>query len=118
MNDITRLLFIINISWIIVHELDAIQQHEWRFFFMRIPISDQFAYQIFTALHIPLLVFMLWNINAQWFQVGLDLFLIGHAGVHLLLRHHPLIQFNQFFSRIWIFGGAILGAIHLILLSL
>ena len=112
----TNLLFILNITFITVHELDAIQQHEWRAFFGFTPLSDEAAYRLFTALHVPLLLFILWNLHSYPFQVGLDIFLIIHAGVHWILRNHPLVTFNNWFSRIWIFGGALLGALHLLLL--
>jgi hypothetical protein len=100
------------------HELDAIQQEEWRFFFAALPVSDQTAYRLFTALHVPLLVFILWQMPSVRFQIGFDLFTIIHAGLHWGLRHHPQIRFNNWFSRLWIFGAAVLGAIHLLLLQL
>ena len=110
------LLFILNVTFITIHELDAIYQHEWRVFFGFTTLSDEAAYRLFTALHVPLLMFILWNLQIRPFQIGLDIFLIIHAGLHWFLRNHPLVTFNNWFSRIWIFGGALLGAIHLLLL--
>ncbi|KAA3647186.1 MAG: hypothetical protein DWQ07_06715 [Chloroflexi bacterium] len=110
------LLFITNVAFIITHELDAIRQGEWRFFFAPTNLSDQHAYRIFTALHVPLFVLIIWNLNSFPFQVGFDIFLMVHAGLHWLLREHPLIDFNNGFSRFWIFGGSLLGALHIILL--
>ena len=112
----TSLLFILNVTFITMHELDAIYQHEWRFFFAPTSLSDEAAFRLFTALHVPLLVLILWNLQSVPFQMGFDIFLIIHAGLHWLLRNHPLITFNNWFSRIWIFGAAFLGTIHLILL--
>ncbi|MEM7029064.1 MAG: DUF6713 family protein [Chloroflexota bacterium] len=112
-----ELLFITNIAFLVIgHELDAIDKKEWRFFFAWSSLDDRVAYQLFNALHLPLFVIIIWYRQSSGFQVGFDLFLIAHAGVHWLLRHHPLIQFNTWFSRLWIFGGAILGALHLVLL--
>lgn len=117
MENLVELLFIVNLSFLIVaHELDAIKQHEWRFFFALTPLSDQAAYRLFTIIRIPLFVFIIWNLQSYWFQIGFDIFLILHAGIHWLLRNHPMIKFNSWFSRLWIFGGALLGAIHIILL--
>ena len=110
------LLFLTNVAFIITHELDAIRKHEWRFFFALTNLSDQNAYRIFTALHLPLFVFIIWNVNSLSFQIGLDIFLIAHAGVHCLLRNHPKVTFNNWFSRLWIYGGALLGALHLLLI--
>ncbi len=112
----TNLLFILNITFLTIHELDAIHQHEWRVFFAFTGLSDEAAYRLFTALHVPLLMFIFWNLQIRPFQIGLDIFLIIHAGLHWILRNHPLVTFNNWFSRIWIFGGALFGAIHLFLL--
>ncbi len=117
MDTIVELLFIINLAFFMTHELDAIQRHEWRFFFALTPLSDQAAYRLFTALHIPLFVFTIWNLPLFWFQVGFDMFLIIHAGLHRVLRNHPEIKFNNWFSQVWIFGGALLGTIHIALLQ-
>jgi hypothetical protein len=117
METLLLLLFIINVTILVMgHELDAIHQQEWRFFFAAIPLSDQTAYRLFTALHIPIFVFILWNLQSFRFQIGFDLFLIIHAGLHWFLRHHPKVNFNNWFSRLWIFGGAFLGFLHLGLL--
>lgn len=107
-------LFLVNVVWLIIHELDAIDQQEWRFFFGSF-MSDQAAYRLFTALHVPLLVFILANAANREFQIVFNLFLIVHAGLHFALRQHPLILFRSTFSRGWIYGGALLGGLHLAL---
>ena len=113
------LIFLTGLSFLVIgHELDAIQNHEWRFFFAKIPISDQAAYQIFTALHVPLAVWIIWAWQNPSFQFWFDIFLIAHGLVHWLLRNHPKVKFNNNFSRLWIFGGAFLGLIHLWLVFL
>ena len=117
METFVELLFVINLSFLVMaHELDAIHQQEWRFFFASVPLDDKAAYRLFTALHVPLFVFIVWNLQSFWFQLGFDIFLIIHAGLHWILRNHPKINFNNWFSRLWIFGGALLGAIHIALL--
>jgi hypothetical protein len=107
------LIFYSGIACLLIHELDAIQQHEWRFFFALSSINDKRAYHIFVALHLPLFVLIFWYLPSSTFQIGFDIFLMIHAGLHGLLRNHPLITFNNGFSRLWIWGGAVLGAIHL-----
>ena len=119
MESLVELLFIINVAFLVMgHELDAIENHEWRFFFAITPFSDQTAYRLFTIIHVPLFVFIIWNLQSFWFQVRFNIFLIIHAGLHWVLRNHPKINFNNWFSRLWIFGGALLGATHLALLQL
>ena len=118
METVVDALFVTNVAFLVIaHELDAIQHHEWRFFFALTPLSDQAAYRLFTALHVPLFVIIIWNLQSFRFQVGFDIFLIIHAGLHWMLRNHPKIKFNNWFSRLWIFGGAFLGALHLTLLQ-
>ncbi|MEM7132822.1 MAG: DUF6713 family protein [Chloroflexota bacterium] len=115
MNSLIDLLFLTALAFLLIgHELDAIRQREWRFFFASISVSDQAAYRIFTALHVPLVVAILWYMESFWLQASLDIFAIAHAGIHWLLRKHPLIDFDNGFSRFWIYGAAALGGIHLI----
>jgi hypothetical protein len=109
------MLFLVAMAFLFVHELDAIQQHEWRFFFALLPVSDTTAYRIFIAAHVPLFVLIIWNMPSSSFQTAFDLFLIFHAVLHWALRNHPKIKFNDRFSQFWIFGGALLGAIHLVM---
>lgn len=110
------LIFLTGLCFLVIgHELDAIQQHEWRFFFAKIPVSDQTAYQVFTALHVPLSIWIIWVWQNPSFQFWFDIFLIAHAGVHWLLRNQPLITFNNWFSAVWIYGAAAIGLLHLLL---
>lgn len=112
-----HLLFLTVVSFLVAHELDAIRQQEWRFFFAPVAVSDETAYRIFTALHAPMFVIVLWYGESPAFQMGVDVFMIVHWLLHLGLRNHPTIQFESWFSRFWIVGGASLGAFHLLLTS-
>lgn len=112
------LLFLLGIAMLMIHELDAIQQQEWRFFLSWTGMDDQRAYQLFTAAHLPLFVLIMAHVTTPGVQFALDLFLIVHALVHTLLRHHLHIRFNNGFSRLWIYGGAGIGFVHLLVNSL
>ena len=107
-------LFLVAVGWFAVHELDAIRRREWRFFFTPLPVSDETGYRLFVALHLPLFVAILWLLPSQVFRLGFDVFLIGHAGLHLGLRNRPTVAFDDPFSWLWIYGGAVLGAVHLL----
>jgi hypothetical protein len=48
-------------------------------------------------------------------QLGIDSFAVVHGLLHFWFRNHPLIEFDSWFSRVWIFGGSLLGALHLVL---
>jgi hypothetical protein len=113
-----NLLFFIGIAWLATHELDAILHHEWRIFFFLKPFNDVTAYRIFTVLHIPLFAIIIWFAPIRTFQIGFDLFLIVHVGLHWICRHHPKYEFNDWFSNMLIIGAGVVGAIHLGLLWL
>ena len=118
MNISYDLIFLTGLCFVVIgHELDAIQNREWHVFFAKIPISDKAAYQIFTALHVPLAIWIIWVWQSPSFQFWFDIFLIAHGIVHWLLRNHPLVKFNSWFSHFWIFGGSLLGIIHLLLVN-
>ncbi len=119
MNTPIDLLFLTGLSFLVIgHELDAIYNREWRFFFAKIPLDDTTAYQIFTALHVPLAIWIIWVWPNRSFQFWFDIFLIAHGLVHWLLRNHPKVHFNNNFSRFWIYGGSLIGLIHLIIVNL
>lgn len=113
MSIVTRTLFLMVVVCFFVHELDAIRQHEWRFFFAPVPVDDETAYQLFTALHAPLFILILWFLESSPLRMGLSAFAILHGVLHIFLRNHPLVSFDSWFSRIWIVGGALFGMLHL-----
>lgn len=117
MPTLESLVLLTGVACLLLHELDAIHQAEWRFFFTWTGMSDERAYRLFTALHLPLFVLILANLASPAFQIGLDSFMIGHAVAHLLLRRHPLIRFRSPFSWLWIGGAGLLGGLHLLLLA-
>lgn len=108
------LLFLSNLAWLMAHELDAIYQGEWRFFNIPFQLRDEIAYRIFTLLHVPMFIALIWAISSEAFQIGFDIFIIGHAIVHWLLRNHPKVTFNSYFSRVLIFTPVITSIIHLV----
>ena len=110
----TDLLFLLAVTFLFNHELDAVQQHEWRIFSVPLSVSDKVAFQVFVAFHILFFGFIIWFINESWLRIGLDVLLIAHVFIHYTLRKNPNLSFNGF-SWIWILGGGVLGAIHLLL---
>lgn len=115
-----NVLFFVNIAWFATHELDAIYRHEWRTFQSMTPwlgrLSDLDAYRLFTLLHIPLTLAIIWAAQYPLFQIGFDLFLIVHVGLHWLYRHHEHNEFEGWFSWALIVGAGLFGALHLVLL--
>jgi hypothetical protein len=112
---VPTVLFSSVVAFLLVHELDAIRQREWRFFFTPLTVDDETAYRLFAGLHAPLFVLLLVYAESPVFQLGVDSFAIVHGLLHLGLRNHPLIEFDSWFSRFWIVGGSLLGGFHIVL---
>ncbi|GAB4512645.1 MAG: hypothetical protein OHK0046_12500 [Anaerolineae bacterium] len=110
------LVFFAALGLLVAHELDAVLHQEWRFFPFLKPFDDVTAYRIFVLAHVPLLILILANLDSRGFQVGMDAFLIIHAGLHVILRHHPDLDFNNAFSMSVILGAGMMGVLHLLLL--
>lgn len=118
MAEFTATLFALNLALLATHELDAVRAAEWRLLPGLNRIADpQTAFRTFTLLHVPLFALLFWAADRPAVQVGLDLFLIAHAGAHFALRRHPLYDFNNTPSRLLIFGAVPTAALHLLLLG-
>ncbi|MBK8022655.1 MAG: hypothetical protein IPK19_14790 [Chloroflexi bacterium] len=109
------LIFVLGLAFLLTHELDAVERGEPAFFFGWAGLSEAACRRWFIAAHVPLFVVILASLMSSGLQIGLDIFLIVHAGLHLLLRDHPLIRFNTWDSQLWIFGAALSGAAHLVM---
>ena len=84
-------------------------------------MEDEAAYLVFTALHVPIYVLLLWGLYDddgvnRALITGLDIFLVVHMLLHLLLRNIPGNQFRSAFSWVLILGASIFGAIDLLLM--
>jgi len=117
MTSFADLLFLTCLAWIFAHELDAIKQHEWRILPLTSWMSEKWAYPTFVLLHIPLVVWMMVMSPSTTFQIGMDIFLIVHAGLHIIFRNHPSYTFDNTLSRILIFGVVPLAMTHLLMIT-
>ena len=84
-------------------------------------MEDEAAYLVFTALHVPIYVLLLWGLYDddgvdRALIAGLDVFLVVHMFLHLLLRNISGSQFRSSFSWVLILGASIFGAIDLLLM--
>lgn len=109
-------IFYSGLACILIHEMDAIQQKEWRIFPGLHLLDDRWGYQLFNLLHLPLYVFLFAGLFspeglALGMRRGLDLFFMIHVGLHLLFTFHPKNQFTGFFSWLWIGGAGLCGAV-------
>lgn len=114
-------LFIVNLSLLAVHELDAVHKAEWRMIFPFSRLSDPAAFRLFTAAHIPLFIALLalFTVRADpdwaWTVFAFDGFLVLHLALHLAFLKHPQNGFANGFSFTLIGALACGGATHGIL---
>jgi hypothetical protein len=114
-----QLWFYAALSLLLTHELDAVRCHEWRIFPGLGRLDDERGYLLFTALHVPLFLGLLWAL----FGAGLDArlarwlsgFCILHVGLHLLALRHPANGFTSPLSWALIGGAGACGALQLLL---
>lgn len=121
MDFVLNTLFWLNLSLLFIHEMDAVYRHEWRLFIFLNRLKDETAYQIFTILHIPLLIVVFYflsnpaEVNQDYFIIFIDTFLIVHLGLHYLLRNYKNNELNSIFSKSIIQIMAVSGFCHLTL---
>jgi hypothetical protein len=106
--------------FLLTHELDAVRAHEWRLLPLLRSLPDEQAYQLFTALHVPLYLLLIVGLFGsagvnEALLVGLNAFFVVHALLHWLLHRHPLYTFRSALSWVLILGAAAAGTIDLIL---
>lgn len=122
MTEAAAFLFYLAFSSLITHELDAVHKHEWRLLFILRGMPDESARRAFVLIHIPLFAVLLWlaahtNADVRFrTMLGLDMFMVVHAGLHWRLSGHPKYEFNTGYSRLIIYGTAVLAAAHFLLL--
>ncbi len=118
MEHLAQLLFYINLAWIMTHELDAIQHHEWRILPLTSWMTEEWGYRIFVIAHIPLFAVLMATSHVHGVQIAVDVFLLIHLGLHWLFRNHPNNTFNNPLSCILIIGVSPIVFGHLILISM
>lgn len=117
----TRLLFYFGLALLACHELDAVARHEWRLLPGLSLLDDQTALTTFIYLHVPLFMGLFWltghnsAVVQRTSQLAVDTFLIVHAIAHVAFSNHALYEFQFPLEESLIFGGAITGALHAVL---
>jgi len=107
------LLFLTTLAFLFNHELDAIRQHEWRFFFSWTGMSNEWGYRLFVILHAPLFIWIVAVWQDVTFQRGFALFAIAHVFAHIILYRY--VDFKSMFSWFWIGGTGVMGIAYLLL---
>ncbi|QPA57121.1 DUF6713 family protein [Lysinibacillus sp. fkY74-1] len=119
MPDLLLILFLLNLSIFLLHEMDAIRRSEWRLFIVLKDMKDSKAYQVFIVIHLLLYVIILSLLFSPYQTITfwvLDIFFIIHTILHLLFERHPRNEFKNTFSRAIIYPMGFLATIHLFFL--
>lgn len=105
---------------LLIHEMDAIRLREWKLFILLRDMKDETAYRIFTILHLPLYMLILYMVfygnataSALWKGI-IDLFLIGHGILHFGFRKHKENGFTSLFSKSIIYIMPVLAVLHFV----
>ncbi|NQV37527.1 MAG: hypothetical protein HQ509_05925 [Candidatus Marinimicrobia bacterium] len=115
---INQPFFHLALSFIIVHEMDAIRCKEWRILPGLSLLKDNLGYKVFIFIHIPLYSIIFWFLLNSQSRVGLikglDIFFIVHIGLHLLFLKHTENEFKGWISWALILGAGLFGLVDLL----
>ena len=107
--------YLSGITFLLMHEMDAVRCKEWRIFpglsFIK---DDKLAAKLFILLHIPLFYWLLSEIQNDKFRVGFDYFLIVHLVMHIFYLKHKKNEFKDWISWTIISAAGLSGALDLI----
>lgn len=109
--------YIIMLSLLISHELDAVNRHEWRVLPLISALPERLGEQVFIWAHIPIfaLVFGFGGLDPMSrIALGLSAFAIAHLLLHVVFRNHANYEFKTRGSWALIVGTGISGVLHLI----
>lgn len=113
-------LFYVALATLFTHELDAIANYEWRVMPVLRSLPEEVGFNTFVLMHIPLfavLVAITTSSNSrlrQLSRIGVCVFLLIHAGLHVLFTGVVGYEFDSTLSNMLIFGGAFLGGLYLV----
>ncbi|MDX1957730.1 MAG: DUF6713 family protein [Leptospiraceae bacterium] len=116
-----NLFFSIAVSFLFIHELDAIKAKEWKLFIILKDLSEEKAYSIWLALHFPLFLLPIllcskfFSTNSQYIlQIGFDLFLMIHLFLHILFRNYQDYKFSRIQSHVYIILTSVFAFIDIL----
>ena len=120
MSSVLLVIFSINFSLLLLHEMDAIRAKEWKMFAILKDMDDHRAFKVFTILHLPLYAILLYSFISQQVVsfIIIDVFLIFHSIIHYFFEKHPNNHFTNMYSRLLIYPMGVLGVLHLLGLML
>ncbi|MEM6262862.1 MAG: DUF6713 family protein [Bacteroidota bacterium] len=110
-------VFTLGLTFILMHEMDAMRCHEWRIFPGISLMNDRAGMITFIFLHIPLFYLPLSPsiILNESFRTGCSIFFIVHVMLHLLFLMHKKNEFKDWISWSLILGAGICGGLYLVI---
>lgn len=107
--------FSLALSFILLHEMDAIRCREWKIFPGLSLLPDRIGMILFIFAHIPLFY---WVLSAtlsgnDTFRFGFNIFLIIHFFLHILFLKHSKNEFKDWISWSIISGAGFFALIDL-----
>ncbi len=113
-----HIFFYLGLSFLIMHEMDAMRCREWRIFPGLSLLSGKLGLRIFVFAQIPIFYYIFWRLTAdqdtEAFIKGLDIFMIVHLGLHVLFLKHRNNEFVDWISWVIIIGAGVCGLLDLI----
>ncbi|WP_417609778.1 DUF6713 family protein [Owenweeksia hongkongensis] len=114
-----HVFFYLGLSFLAMHEMDAIRCKEWRIFPGLSMLGDKLGQILFVFVHIPLLFFIFWKLtysqNIEAFYKSFDIFMIVHFALNILLLKHEKNEFKDWLSWTIIIGAAVCGLIDFLI---
>ena len=115
-------LFALNFSLLLLHEMDAVRAREWKMFIILKSMREETAYIIFSVVHLPLYFWVIFTVSQThssgyaFVYLITDVFLIAHTVIHFFFRRHAANGFFSAYSNALIYIMGVLALIHLILI--
>lgn len=114
-----RATFLIGVSLLFTHELDAMTHSEWLVLPLTSWLEPEIGRVIFVSMHVPIFALVLGWLSSRVpgrviaAQLWVSVFLVMHAVLHLAFSNQPAYTFDGVLSNSLIFGSAICGATYL-----
>lgn len=120
--NLIKILFCLNFSLILLHEMDAIRCKEWKMFIVLKDMKESYGYLVFALIHLPLYFLSIAAIfsNINYFyskeSIWIDLLLILHSIIHFIFKKNRNNEFNNLFSQCVIYVMSLIAIIRIILI--
>lgn len=116
-----RWLFLLGVSLLFTHELDAMTHAEWQVLPLTSWLEPNVGRVVFVVFHVPLFAVVLGWLTSHLPQraakarLWIAGFLVLHGGLHAAFTSHPAYTFDGLLSNMLIFGAALCGGLYLAL---